>query len=130
MKFSELALKKLNIITGETHERKELKFVQNFILPGSYSIQWKSGIALKDVSEFAKRIHDLEGRVIGLEVASNAPYPLHVLSCSDFYSQYSSDWIDKAIQQFQEWKVELHLVPVVDFPSEVLDKYLTDEFLS
>lgn len=126
MKFSELALKKLNLITGEVHERREIKFVQNFVLTGRQNIEWSSGIALVDVSQFAKRCHNLSGRVIGLEVSPDSPYPIHVLSCADFYSEYNPEWINKAIQQFQEWKVERHIIPVVDFPAEVLNQYLDE----
>lgn len=75
MENTELAEKRLKIITGSSKCWLESQFIRKYILEPEQSIQWNSGLPLLQVM-ICNRVHMHGGRVLGFHASMDSPYPL------------------------------------------------------
>ena len=120
MKTTELAEKRLKIISGDAKCRAEAIFIKKFVLEKEPSIEWCSGIHLIQVPEFGHRVHLLGGRVLGLHVSMDAPFNLISYPWEFFTSKYEPEWMYLALQRLQKNKIERFIVPTCEFDINIL----------
>lgn len=120
--ISEHALKRLNLILGAEKAHREVRFMHQVILPGSYTIAWNHGIQLHDVLIFAERCLSFNTRILGYETHMEGPYPLYEF-CHEEY-QSAEDWVNSAIHNIESKGISDFLVPTIDVPEYVLRRYL------
>lgn len=120
--ISEHALKRLNLILSEEKAHREVRFMHQFILPGSYTIAWNNGIQLHDVLLFAERCMSFNTRILGYETHMEGPYPLYEFCYENYRS--AENWVKSAIQDIKSNGISDFLVPTIDVPEYVLRRYL------
>ena len=64
---------------------------------------------------------------MGLETIFDSVYPLHIVTYEDFSVEYDIQWLIKAVQYFEKWNIEMHIVPSLHISKAILDDYLYDE---
>jgi hypothetical protein len=124
MEYTELAEKRLRIIKGGPKCYLEAEFIKKFILEPGQSFDWIAGLPLIQVQEFCDRVHRYGGRVLGLHVSMDSPYPLFCIPYECYSDTYKPEWISFAISFFQNNKVQFHIVPTCDFEYSTLMTFL------
>lgn len=120
MEYTELAEKRLRIIKGSAKCWLEAEFIKKFILEREQSIEWSAGLSLSQVEEFSNRVHGYGGRILGLHVSMDSPYPLFCIPYEAFSAEYNPEWISFAIRYFQNNKVKYNIVPTCNFDYQTL----------
>jgi len=124
MKVTKHALKRLALLTMDSHSQKEVLFIHRFILPGVEIIHWNHGLHIDDIPLFASRCHNFGGWMLGLETWFDSPYPLYSFAFEDFSCAYTEDWYHQAIVELKRTKALDMIIPTVSFPEDVLRKYI------
>lgn len=124
MKITEHALKRLDLILSNHYAQQEVKFMHEYLLPGTFTINWSLGIQVRDIILFAQRCDRFGVRFLGMETHLESPYRLHVYSYEDHRPQYNSMWIPDAVKNLELENVTQNIVPTISVPSELIDKYL------
>ncbi len=127
MENTELAEKRLKIITGSSKCWLEAQFIRKYILEPEPSIQWNSGLPLLQVPEYCNRVHMHGGRVLGFHASMDSPYPLFCIPWERFGMEYNPEWISLAMEYYQKNKVDFNIVPTCDFEYSVLKRFLAEK---
>lgn len=123
MKVTEHALKRLALLTMDSHSQKEILFIHRFLLPGTITIHWNHGVHINDIALFAKRCDSFGGKVLGLETWFDSPYPLYTFSWEYYFDTYNSGWYHPVIEELESLNIREMIIPTVEFPEYVLKKY-------
>src|SRR5687767_13340298 len=102
MKSTQLAEKRLKIISGSGKCWLEAELIKKCILQPEPTIMWSSGIELINVAEFCDRVHRIGGRVLGLHTSFDSPYLDICLPWELFSTEYDPDWVILALQSLQK----------------------------
>lgn len=125
MKVTEHALKRLALLTMDSHSQKEVLFIHRFILPGAKILLWNHGLHVDNIPLFASRCHNFGGWMLGLETWFDSPYALYTFAYEDYSDIYNDDWYHQAIVELYQAKVMDMIIPTVCFPKQVLEKYIS-----
>jgi hypothetical protein len=120
--ISEHALKRLNLILGEEKAHREVRFMHQFIRPGSHTIAWNYGIQLHDVLLYSERCLAFDTKILGFETHMAGPYPLYEFCYEDYNS--AEDWVKSSIRDIESKGISDFLVPTIDIPEYILRRYL------
>lgn len=124
MKITEHALKRFDLIMSNPYAQQEVKFMHEYLLPGTYTINWSLGIQVRDIILFAQRCDRFGVRFLGMETHLESPYPLYIFSYEDHESNYNSKWIPAAIKNLLNENVTKNMVPTISVSSELIERYL------
>lgn len=124
MKFTQHAIKRLALLTMDSHSQMEVLFIHRFILPGVEIIHWNHGLHVDDIPFFAARCHRFGGRMLGLETWLDSPYPLYTFTYQDYSESYTNNWYETTITELKLVKVMDMVIPTVSIPQEVLEQYM------
>ena len=121
--MTELAIKKLDRFTNTDHCEREQEFIEKFIYIAPTQIEFNQGLSIENLIQIADRCHKFKGRIIGIETNPNSEYSLFVFCWEDYCDTYSPDWVWNAYMELLINNVENCIIPIMDFPSFVLDQY-------
>lgn len=124
MKFTEHALKRFDILMADKKALREIEFMHKFILPGYYTIPFKYGLNLRDVTLFAERCEAFNVRFLGMETHMDSPYSFHVI-CREDYDEKVDNWYLSASKRLSDAGINGYLIPSIDISDEDLHQYLS-----
>ncbi len=128
MKISEHALKKFDCIIGAKDLKRQNRFSELFLYTNlKLSWQNRKGLYRTDLLTFGERCEKFGVKLLGLETIFDSVYPLHIVTYEDFSVEYDIQWLIKAVQYFEKWNIEMHIVPSLHISKAILDDYLYDE---
>jgi len=123
LEISKHALKRLDLIIGVEKAKREVRFMHQFLLSGRNPIAWHRGMATNDIPLFAEKCNSFDVTFLGFETHIESEYPLYVFCFEDFPA-HGSEWYIQAIAELKSNNILDHIVPTIDVPEVILEKYL------
>lgn len=124
MEMTEHATKRMYLLLGTDHERKEVEFRSEFLLAGTPPIHWVCGLNRNEISLFAERCEIYNIKILGYEVSLESEHPLYILTYEDYSKEYVHSWWMFAEKYFESVGVENMIIPSILVPESVLHYYL------
>lgn len=126
MEMTELAKKKLGMLFGAAHEKREMNFLETFIYTGELS-RSAHRLTINQLEQFCEKCDSFGISILGFETSYESDYGLHTVCFEEYHKKYIEGWWRKAIQYFKSKNIESNIIPIVSIHKEVLDFYLADE---
>ena len=126
MKMTELAKKKLGMLFGGEHEKKEWYFLKLFIYTNNLSLKG-NGLLINQLESFCKKCDSFGIQVLGFETSYESDFGLHTVCFEEYHDKYKEGWWKQAIQYFKSNNIDKEIYPVVNIDKVILDFYLTYE---
>lgn len=117
-----MALKKLGSLFGNEHEYREQIFKERYLT----KYKKPGGLSLRELEIYCRKCEEYNIQIIGFETLYESQYGLNTYIFEEYIENYEPEWWYQAIADFQVNKITDSIIPFINIPPEVLNKYLIE----